>query len=325
MALPTTVDSSTPAGSASPSLGDDQLRALKLFVVDVLGLPDNTSITQAAMDMDAGGLAQIIFADPAVEPASGEMGRNGSTLKYRIEDARTATTIRPFAVAATTTGVPAASIGVGMLFQAESADEVPSDFGALDFVASDVTAASEDTYASIMLRVAGRALDEKYRFGSTAGDGFAAIFAHAVTADRTYTLPDESGTFVTSVAKNTVRKTDNFALGSATWTDVTDLTITITTGARRVMLQFQGRFIGDDANNEVGIRFDIDGTPTSVLIQEIFVVTADRHNAGCHYLTDALTAASHTFKVQMQRAAGTNNVTLQAATAAAIFSAVEIP
>ena len=57
----------------------------------------------------------------------------------------------------------------------------------------------------------------------------------------------------------------------------------------------------------------------------IFVVTADRHNAGCHYLTDALTAASHTFKVQMQRAAGTNNVTLQAATAAAIFSAVEIP
>ena len=190
MALPNTLTSTTPAGSDSPSLGDDIIRAFKLAMVDILGIPDATAISQAAFNIDAGGLAQVIFYDPAVEPASGELGRNGSTLKYRIEDSRTATTIRPFAVAATTSGTPAAGMGVGQLFQAESADEVPSDAGALDFVFSDVTAASEDTYASLFLRVAGRALDEKYRFGSTAGDGFAAIFTHANTADRTVTLPD---------------------------------------------------------------------------------------------------------------------------------------
>ena len=198
MALPNSTDSATPAGSASPSLGDDQFRALKLFIEDVLGLPDNTSITQAAMDMDAGGLAQIIFADPAATPASGELGRSGSTLYYRITDARTATTTRALGIIADTTGTPAASIGVGILFQAESADEAPSDFGALDFVASDIGAGTEDTYLSVPLRVAGAALDEKYRFSSTAGSGFAALFTHAVTADRTYTLPDETGTVLTS-------------------------------------------------------------------------------------------------------------------------------
>ena len=173
-----------------------------MAVLDILGIPDNTSITQAAMDMDAGGLAQIIFADPAATPASGELGRSGSTLYYRITDARTATTTRALGIIADTTGTPAASIGVGMLFQAESADEAPADFGALDFVASDIGAGTEDTYASVLLRVAGRALDEKYRLSSTAGDGFAALLTHAVTADRTYTLPDETGAILTDTGHN---------------------------------------------------------------------------------------------------------------------------
>ena len=171
-------------------------------MLDILGIPDATSITQAAFDIDAGGLAQCIFYDPAATPASGELGRSGSTLYYRITDARTNTVLRALGIIADTTGAPAASIGVGMLFQAESADEAPSDFGALDFVASDVNAGSEDTFASILLRVAGRALDEKYRFSSTAGDGFAALFTHAVTVDRTYTLPDETGTLLTDTGHN---------------------------------------------------------------------------------------------------------------------------
>ena len=112
------------------------------------------------------------------------------------EDARTNSVDVAGEVRSTTSGVPAAGIGVGLLFSAESADENPSNFGRLDFAASDVTAASEDTYASILLRVAGAALDEKYRFSSTAGSGFAALFTHAVTADRTYTLPDADTTFV---------------------------------------------------------------------------------------------------------------------------------
>lgn len=189
------INNATPAGGDSPTAGDDQIRAFKLAVEDIFGIPDNTTITLAVMDVDAAGLAQVIFADPAVTPASGELGRSGSTLYYRITDARTATTTRPLGVIADTTGAPAASIGVGMLFQAESADEAPSDFGALDFVASDIGAGTEDTYLSVLFRVAGGALDEKYRFSSTAGSGFAALFTHAVTADRTYTLPDADTTF----------------------------------------------------------------------------------------------------------------------------------
>ena len=194
MALPNSIDQSTPPGSQSPALGDDRIREFKLAVEDIFGIPDATNVTQAAFDIDAGGLAQCLFYDVAAAPASGELGRNGSALYWRLADTRTNTTLRPFGIIADTTGAAATSIGVGMLFQAESADEAPSDFGALDFVASDVTAASEDTFASLFLRVAGRALDEKYRFSSTAGDGFAALFTHAVTADRTYTLPDLTGT-----------------------------------------------------------------------------------------------------------------------------------
>lgn len=108
------------------------------------------------------------------------------------DDARTNTVVRNLTLQAMTSGTPAAGIGTGLLFNAESGDEAPSNFGALDFVASDVGAGTEDTYASVSLRVAGRAIDEKYQLRSTSGDGFAAIFTHANTADRTYTLPDSN-------------------------------------------------------------------------------------------------------------------------------------
>jgi len=119
---------------------------------------------------------------------------------FTDEGSHTNTVVRNLIVGGTTSGAPAASIGTGVLVQAESDDENPSDFGALDFVASDVGAGTEDTYLSLLLRVAGRALDEKYRFSSTAGSGFAALFAHAVTADRTFTLQDRTGTIATDTS-----------------------------------------------------------------------------------------------------------------------------
>ena len=150
-------------------------------------------------------LGELEFRDETADPtADGRLRRSGDELTLRMQDGRTATVARPWALWADTTGAPAASIGIGMIFQAESADENPSDFGALDFVATDIGAGTEDTFLSVLLRVAGRALDEKYRFSSTAGDGFAALFTHAVTADRTYTLPDATGTLHISTL---VRKT----------------------------------------------------------------------------------------------------------------------
>lgn len=107
------------------------------------------------------------------------------------EDSRTNTAVNASVIQATTSGTPAAGIGVGQLFRAESADEAPSDFGAIQFSASDVGAGSEDTYESVFLRVAGNALAERFRRTSTSTAG-KLIETHAVTADRTVSWPDTS-------------------------------------------------------------------------------------------------------------------------------------
>ena len=108
-----------------------------------------------------------------------------------LQDSRTATAATPLTVIATTTGTPAAGIGTGILFQAESADENPSNFGQLEFDASDIDAGSEDTYLQVLLRVAGAALTSCWRFAATGA--FNGIFTHANTAARTYTMPNFTG------------------------------------------------------------------------------------------------------------------------------------
>ena len=110
------------------------------------------------------------------------------TLSVNDQDARTNTVSRPLTIGADTTGTPAAGIGTGILINAESADESPSNFGALEFCATDVTAGSEDTYFDILTRVAGAALTKVWRFIATGA--FKGIMTHANTADRTYTFPD---------------------------------------------------------------------------------------------------------------------------------------
>ena len=139
------------------------------------------------------------FRDESADPtADGRMRRSGDEVTLRMQDARTATVARPWALWADTTGAPAANIGIGMLFQAESADENPSDFGALDFAASDIGAGTEDTYLDVLVRIAGAALAAIYRFQATGA--FRGIFTHANTADRTYTLPNIGGGVLISTA-----------------------------------------------------------------------------------------------------------------------------
>lgn len=112
------------------------------------------------------------------------------TVQVSVTDTRTNTVDTPFTVTSQTTGTPAAGIGTAILVQGESADEAPSDFGRVEFVASDIAAGSEDTYFQVLLRVAGAALSAAYRFVTTTA--FNAIFTHANSADRTYTLPNAS-------------------------------------------------------------------------------------------------------------------------------------
>lgn len=134
---------------------------------------------------------------------SGTINLNGSVVfnsatTVAIEDSRTTTVVYPLTLTATTSGTPAAGIGTGLKFRAESADEAPSDFGALQFAATDVGSGTEDTSFDVQLRVAGGALATKYSFRNTNAT-YKYIITGAPTADRTLTLPDGDGT-IPSVA-----------------------------------------------------------------------------------------------------------------------------
>lgn len=112
----------------------------------------------------------------------------GVSVNGVVEDSRATTVATPVVATATTSGTPAAGIGTGMLFKAESADENPSEFGQVDFRATDVTAGSEDTDCVISTRRAGAALAPAYKFRTTSAYDY--IFTGAPTAERTITLPD---------------------------------------------------------------------------------------------------------------------------------------
>jgi hypothetical protein len=119
---------------------------------------------------------------------SGDLTLTDGDLTVTNEDTRTTTVDYPLTITSTTSDTPAAGIGTGILIRAESEDENPSEFGALEFCATDVTAGSEDTYLDVLTRVAGAALTKVWRFLATGA--FKGIFTHANTADRTYTMPD---------------------------------------------------------------------------------------------------------------------------------------
>lgn len=93
----------------------------------------------------------------------------------------------------TTSGTPAAGIGTGILFNSESGDESPSNFGVLAYVSDDITAGSEDTFFLLQNRVAGAALADAYKFRRTGASG--SVLTHANTSERTYTLPNANLTF----------------------------------------------------------------------------------------------------------------------------------
>lgn len=298
------------------------------------------------------------------------------------EDARTATVDIAAELRSTTSGTPAADIGTGLLFSAESADENPSEVGQLNFAFSDITAASEDSYADVLLRTAGAALGGRYRLQATGA--FLATITHALTAARTLTLPNETGTVglvgtpaltlgtvnsagtantvvrtdatilafdttlpanvgtaavgtatvasrrdhvhagSTTVQQDTVRKTTDFTTTSTSFVDVTNLTITITTGARRVLLTACGAVANDTAGQQSKLTLTVDGANqggTNGLQFADHIAATELHPFSLSFLTDVLTAASHTFKVQALASGGTTTIR---GNPTFVFNAVEI-
>ena len=120
----------------------------------------------------------------------------------------------------TTSGTPTAGIGTGILFNSESADESPSNFGRIAFVSDDVTGGSEDTFLAVQSRTAGAALADSYKFKRTGVSN--ALITQANTAERTYTLPDADLAFTYSGGKaifaGTLSATRTYTLPDASFT-----------------------------------------------------------------------------------------------------------
>ena len=204
-----------------------------------------------------------------------------------LEDSRTATGATPLTIQATTTGTPAAGIGVGMLFRAESADENPSNFGQVEFAASDIDAGSEDTYFQVLLRVAGAALTSCWRFAATGA--FNGILTHANTAARTYTFPNFTGNTVVQAGTSGVMNpvNDNSATTTAHGLGATPNTVLCTleclsadagyaAGQRLYNYGYQGTAAADNR----GIAIVADATNTLIIVlNAISVVNTDVTNS----------------------------------------------
>lgn len=112
-----------------------------------------------------------------------------------------------------------------------------------------------------------------------------------------------------------VNKTDApFTTTSATFVDVTGLSITQTTAAVRCIVIFHGVINNSGANQGTCVTLDIDGSNvggTNGLVFATMQSANDRTPASFTYVTDVLSAASHTFKIQL-RSTGGNTAALQA-------------
>ena len=115
---------------------------------------------------------------------------------------------------------------------------------------------------------------------------------------------------------------------SGTFVDATGLSITITTGARRVLLGFTAQVYNNNTAGAVFLTFAVDGTDqgdTSFGLTGIaqHATATEGLNGSFTYLTDVLTAGSHTFKVRFHRGSS-GTATIAASTPDAHFYAVEL-
>ena len=122
MSLPVTLDQSNPAGTDSPASGDDVIRAHKLAIEDLFGIPDVTAIAAAGMAWVAAGLETIILQDAAAAPtAEGEIQRNGAALLYNDGTASRTILSTASTVAVANGGTALTSYAVGDLLYASGA------------------------------------------------------------------------------------------------------------------------------------------------------------------------------------------------------------
>ena len=82
MALPNQIVNTVPGATDSISQGDDQIRALKLAIQDIFGIPNATLIANQVMSMVPAGLQSILFQDSGPPGQNGRLQKDLANLKF---------------------------------------------------------------------------------------------------------------------------------------------------------------------------------------------------------------------------------------------------
>lgn len=146
---------------------------------------------------------------------------------------------------------------------------------------------------------------------------------------------EATGGAATNLAKGRIDRNSvggNITHNSTTWVDMdsTNLTITMTTGARSVILICSGRFsVG--ASALVRFNFSVDGTPVASesagsagIVSYREDANGNSHGFMMYFLTDTLSAASHTFRPRWNVSTNTVTAYQSATDDHIIFQAVEV-
>lgn len=183
-------------------------------------------------------------------------------------------------------------------------------------------------------------LDEQASDPATPAAGFGRLYAKS---DGLYFV-DDAGSVVgplgaagsaANLASGKVERNNqvsNLTIASATWADMdsTNLTIDLTTGARRVLLMLSLRISQTNTANTVAFGFSVDGTAkydlNGLIASRLDGSTANiSHPMMLSWVTDVLTAGAHTFRPRWARLGGTGTINAhQQASDHIVFSAVEL-
>lgn len=111
--------------------------------------------------------------------------------------------------------------------------------------------------------------------------------------------------------------------------DGTNLSLAITTGAHKVLVTVTASGTVDNTAGEIMMDIELDGsrlggTNNGLLRQAITGTASEMVNLSFSYTTAALTAASHTFKLQWKQANTTHTATLRGADPYLVFAVTEL-
>jgi len=107
---------------------------------------------------------------------------------------------------------------------------------------------------------------------------------------------------------NTATNASDLTTTSTSYVDITGMSITLTTGANRVLVGFSGIGYNDTTASLLDFTVDIDGSAADGIISFAQSVANYRSNVSFTYLSSVLTAASHTIKIQWKVSANTGNL-----------------